>query len=141
LHLFLPCASFVTIPGRISTSWPSRRTPVRIEPPATPPLRSSTSAPGLLTSNERMTISRGSEVKSRNRRNFCRMYGKTEGFSRLKSVVGHCSAKRFDPHRTQPVETFGGRMFLIGLQMGACVSQETRRTPTLKRRATANAGR
>lgn len=33
-------------------------------PPATPPLRSSTSDPGLLTSNDRMTISLGLEVKS-----------------------------------------------------------------------------
>src|SRR6266550_4339492 len=38
---------------------------MRMEPPATPPLSSSTSAPGLLTSNDRITISLGSEVKSR----------------------------------------------------------------------------
>ena len=37
----------------------------RMEPPATPPLRSSTSEPGLLTSKERMTIIWGGEVKSR----------------------------------------------------------------------------
>ena len=36
-----------------------------MEPPATPPLSSSTSAPGLLTSNDRITIRRGSERKSR----------------------------------------------------------------------------
>lgn len=36
-----------------------------ILPPATPPLRSLTSAPGLLISNERMTMSRGEDVKSR----------------------------------------------------------------------------
>lgn len=65
LHLLRPALSFVTIPGRISTSCPRRRTPVKIVPPATPPFRSSTSAPGLLTSNDRMTIRRGSEVKSR----------------------------------------------------------------------------
>lgn len=41
------------------------RTPFKILPPATPPLRSSTSHPGLFTSNERMMISLGSEVKSR----------------------------------------------------------------------------
>src|SRR5216684_5319233 len=62
---FRPALSFVTIPGRISTSIPRRNTPVRMDPPATPPLSSSTSAPGLFTSKERITISRGSEVKSR----------------------------------------------------------------------------
>ncbi len=31
------------------------RTPFKILPPATPPFKSSTSAPGLLTSNERIT--------------------------------------------------------------------------------------
>lgn len=35
-----------------------------MDPPATPPLSSSTSDPGLLTSNERITIKRASEVKS-----------------------------------------------------------------------------
>lgn len=39
-------------------------TPFRMEPPATPPLRSSTSDPGLLTSNDRMMIILGDEVKS-----------------------------------------------------------------------------
>ena len=38
---------------------------MRILPPATPPLSSAISAPGLLTSKERMTIKRGSDVKSR----------------------------------------------------------------------------
>lgn len=65
LHLFLPALSFVTMPGLISTSIPSRRTPVRMDPPATPPFSSSTSAPGLLTSKERMTMRRGEEAKSR----------------------------------------------------------------------------
>ena len=65
LHLFRPCASFVTMPGRISTSMPKRRVPVRMDPPATPPLSSSTSAPGLFTSKDRMTMSLGSAVKSR----------------------------------------------------------------------------
>jgi len=32
------------------------KTPERILPPATPPFKELTSAPGLLTSNERMTI-------------------------------------------------------------------------------------
>jgi hypothetical protein len=64
-HLWLPFASLVTIPGRISTSCPTRRTPVRMDPPATPPRRSSTSEPGLFTSKERMTIRRGEDVKSR----------------------------------------------------------------------------
>lgn len=40
-------------------------TPLKILPPATPPLRSSTSHPGLLTSNDRMTINLGADVKSR----------------------------------------------------------------------------
>ena len=44
---------------------PTLSTPRRIEPPATPPFRSSTSQPGLLTSNDRITISRGAERKSR----------------------------------------------------------------------------
>ena len=60
-----PELSLVTMPWRISTYIPRRSTPVRIEPPATPPLSSSTSAPGLFTSKERITISHGSEVKSR----------------------------------------------------------------------------
>ncbi len=42
---------------------PTLKTPLRILPPATPPLSSSTVAPGLLTSNDRMTISRGSVSK------------------------------------------------------------------------------
>jgi len=36
----------------------------RMEPPATPPWRSSTSDPGLFTSNDRMTIICGGDVKS-----------------------------------------------------------------------------
>lgn len=39
-------------------------TPLKILPPATPPFRSSTSQPGLFTSNDRITINLGSEVKS-----------------------------------------------------------------------------
>lgn len=39
--------------------------PRKIDPPATPPLRFSTSEPGLFTSNERMTISRAADEKSR----------------------------------------------------------------------------
>ena len=35
-----------------------------MEPPATPPWRSSTSEPGLFTSNDRMTIICGGDVKS-----------------------------------------------------------------------------
>mmetsp|Transcript_7758 Transcript_7758/g.23697 ORF Transcript_7758/g.23697 Transcript_7758/m.23697 type:complete len:223 (+) Transcript_7758:954-1622(+) len=58
-------ASFLTMPGRTSISSPTRRTPWRMEPPATPPLSFSTSSPGLLTSKERMTMRRGTEVKSR----------------------------------------------------------------------------
>lgn len=47
-----------------SISIPTLRTPCKMEPPATPPLRSSTSQPGLFTSNERITIIRGGDVKS-----------------------------------------------------------------------------
>lgn len=64
-HLVRPSASLVMTPGRTSISCPNRSTPVKIEPPATPPFSSSTSAPGLLTSKERMTISFGEEAKSR----------------------------------------------------------------------------
>ena len=65
LHVTFPSASFFTIPGRTSISWPTFSTPCRMLPPATPPLMSSTSAPGLFTSNDRITIICGGEVKSR----------------------------------------------------------------------------
>ena len=65
IQVIFPSESFVTTPGRISISSPNLSTPVRILPPATPPLSSAISAPGLLTSKERMTIRRGSAVKSR----------------------------------------------------------------------------
>lgn len=42
----------------------NKKTPLSIEPPATPPFRFSTSEPGLFTSKERITISRAGEVKS-----------------------------------------------------------------------------
>ncbi|CAD6220163.1 GSCOCG00011546001-RA-CDS [Cotesia congregata] len=82
-HVNFPSPSFDTNPGRTSISIPTLnkysksyfffniiflftfKTPFKILPPATPPLRSSTSQPGLLTSNDRITIKRGSEVKSR----------------------------------------------------------------------------
>eukprot|EP01139_Manchomonas_bermudensis_P000144 Amastigsp_a134_413.p3 type:complete len:269 gc:universal Amastigsp_a134_413:1485-679(-) len=64
-HAILPAESLETIPGRTSISSPSLSTPRTIEPPATPPLRLATEHPGLLTSNERMMIIRGSETKSR----------------------------------------------------------------------------
>jgi len=54
----------VTTPGLISISWPTFSTPLSILPPATPPFRSSTSQPGLLTSKDRIIISFGSHVKS-----------------------------------------------------------------------------
>eukprot|EP00123_Amoebidium_parasiticum_P012219 comp21201_c0_seq1/m.28805 comp21201_c0_seq1/g.28805 ORF comp21201_c0_seq1/g.28805 comp21201_c0_seq1/m.28805 type:complete len:353 (+) comp21201_c0_seq1:732-1790(+) len=65
LHRILLFASLDTIPGRTSISIPNLSTPCRMEPPATPPFKSSTSQPGLLTSNERITIRRGGDVKSR----------------------------------------------------------------------------
>lgn len=40
-------------------------TPMRMEPPATPPLRSSTSQPGLFTSKDLMMMRRGGLVKLR----------------------------------------------------------------------------
>ncbi len=49
--------------GRGGESSPGRLT-CKMDPPATPPLRSSTSEPGLVTSNERMTIICGGDVKS-----------------------------------------------------------------------------
>eukprot|EP01085_Mycamoeba_gemmipara_P005027 Mycagemm_TRINITY_DN10110_c0_g1::TRINITY_DN10110_c0_g1_i1::g.5027::m.5027 type:complete len:474 gc:universal TRINITY_DN10110_c0_g1_i1:2343-922(-) len=64
-HLTLPSLSFDTMPGRTSISSPTLSTPCRMEPPATPPFSSSTSAPGLFTSNERITMRRGEEVKLR----------------------------------------------------------------------------
>lgn len=39
--------------------------PLKTEPPATPPFRFSTSEPGLFTSNDLITINRAGEVKSR----------------------------------------------------------------------------
>lgn len=64
-HFVLPWLSLIMMPGLISISWPTLRTPERIDPPATPPFSSSTSAPGLLTSKDRMMMSRGVDVKSR----------------------------------------------------------------------------
>mmetsp|Transcript_20396 Transcript_20396/g.69409 ORF Transcript_20396/g.69409 Transcript_20396/m.69409 type:complete len:225 (+) Transcript_20396:1029-1703(+) len=65
MHLILPAASLLKMPGRTSISCPTRSTPCRMDPPATPPWISSTSAPGLFTSKERMMIMLGGEVKSR----------------------------------------------------------------------------
>ena len=61
----LPSSSFDTTPGLTSISCPDCSTPRRTLPPATPPFRSSTSDPGLFTSNDRITISLGDEVKLR----------------------------------------------------------------------------
>mmetsp|Transcript_49595 Transcript_49595/g.72492 ORF Transcript_49595/g.72492 Transcript_49595/m.72492 type:complete len:238 (-) Transcript_49595:449-1162(-) len=65
VHLTPPLASLATMPGRTSISSPTRSTPCRMEPPATPPRRPSTLSPGLFTSKDRITISRGTLVKSR----------------------------------------------------------------------------
>lgn len=93
MHVSFPSSSFETSPGRTSISCPTCKfkvvvvsivcslknhnetlnkllkphtfkTPLSREPPATPPFKSSTSDPGLLTSNDLIIISRGSEVKS-----------------------------------------------------------------------------
>mmetsp|Transcript_5957 Transcript_5957/g.20166 ORF Transcript_5957/g.20166 Transcript_5957/m.20166 type:complete len:203 (-) Transcript_5957:370-978(-) len=66
VHLTRPVAgSLPTMPGRISISWPTLSTPCKMEPPATPPLMSSTSDPGLFTSKLRITIMLGGDIKSR----------------------------------------------------------------------------
>mmetsp|Transcript_87480 Transcript_87480/g.245617 ORF Transcript_87480/g.245617 Transcript_87480/m.245617 type:complete len:244 (+) Transcript_87480:546-1277(+) len=65
LQITVPAESLPTTPGRISISSPTFKTPLRMEPPATPPLSCSTSSPGLFTSNERIMIITGFEVKSR----------------------------------------------------------------------------
>lgn len=51
-HFACPCASLMIIPGLISISSPTFRTPLKILPPATPPCKLSTSDPGLLTSKD-----------------------------------------------------------------------------------------
>lgn len=84
----MPSLSLDTNPGRTSISMPTYdkgsihrsfgeinlmietnpihtfSTPLRMLPPATPPFKSSTSQPGLFTSKDRITINRGSDVKS-----------------------------------------------------------------------------
>mmetsp|Transcript_37695 Transcript_37695/g.117967 ORF Transcript_37695/g.117967 Transcript_37695/m.117967 type:complete len:209 (-) Transcript_37695:710-1336(-) len=60
-----PSLFFERMPGRISMRSPTRSTPWRMEPPATPPRSSAASMPGLFTSKERMTMRRGTERKSR----------------------------------------------------------------------------
>mmetsp|Transcript_5823 Transcript_5823/g.12261 ORF Transcript_5823/g.12261 Transcript_5823/m.12261 type:complete len:206 (-) Transcript_5823:129-746(-) len=64
-HARVPDEFLNVIPGRTSIRSPTRSTPCVIDPPATPPLRSWTSSPGLLTSKLRITIMRGADVKSR----------------------------------------------------------------------------
>lgn len=82
-------SSLTAIPGRTSISCPSWshqvslfegpprpkrqtfRTPCKILPPATPPLSSVKSVPGLLTSKERMTMSLASVSKERRGTGMC----------------------------------------------------------------------
>mmetsp|Transcript_24569 Transcript_24569/g.70546 ORF Transcript_24569/g.70546 Transcript_24569/m.70546 type:complete len:263 (+) Transcript_24569:406-1194(+) len=59
-----PLSLLETIPGRISISSLTLRTPFKMDPPATPPKRFLTSSPGRLTSKDRMMIINGFEVKS-----------------------------------------------------------------------------
>mmetsp|Transcript_31272 Transcript_31272/g.81985 ORF Transcript_31272/g.81985 Transcript_31272/m.81985 type:complete len:248 (-) Transcript_31272:343-1086(-) len=92
-----PLSSFDTIPGRTSISCPFLSTPRRILPPATPPFSSSTSAPGLFTSNDRITISRGDDVKSRTGTgSLFAMYSQTTSMLYLSwaeiGMTGACSA-------------------------------------------------
>jgi hypothetical protein len=63
-HFIRPSESFEITPGLISISSLSFKTPQSIEPPATPPFKSLISEPGLLTSNERITMSFGKAEKS-----------------------------------------------------------------------------
>lgn len=65
LQVNFPSESLLTNPGLTSISCPTFNTPLRILPPATPPFKSLTSQPGLLTSKDLITIKRGREVKSR----------------------------------------------------------------------------
>lgn len=65
VHLIAPLECFPITPGRIYTSSPTLSTPLRIDPPATPPFKESMSSPGLFTSNDRMIIILGVLVKSR----------------------------------------------------------------------------
>mmetsp|Transcript_114425 Transcript_114425/g.318574 ORF Transcript_114425/g.318574 Transcript_114425/m.318574 type:complete len:265 (+) Transcript_114425:439-1233(+) len=97
LHWVLPWASLLTMPGLISISSPTFRTPLRMEPPATPPLRFMTSSPGLFTSKERMMIMSGSERKSRGGMGTCvQRYSQTTSrlyFSTaLMGMIGELSA-------------------------------------------------
>lgn len=81
----LPSASLLTTPGLTSISCPTFKTPLKILPPATPPFKSLTSQPGLLTSKDRMTIKRGSDVKSRTGTGiFLVMYSQSTYKSQLK---------------------------------------------------------
>mmetsp|Transcript_4721 Transcript_4721/g.14524 ORF Transcript_4721/g.14524 Transcript_4721/m.14524 type:complete len:243 (-) Transcript_4721:19-747(-) len=87
-HLMRPSLSLLTMPGRTSIFWPIRSTPCRMEPPATPPWISSTSAPGLFTSNERMTIMLGMLVKSRTGTGiFLQMYSATTSMLYLSCAL------------------------------------------------------
>mmetsp|Transcript_10290 Transcript_10290/g.21265 ORF Transcript_10290/g.21265 Transcript_10290/m.21265 type:complete len:262 (-) Transcript_10290:277-1062(-) len=97
LHCVLPCSSLLTMPGRISISSPSLSTPLRMDPPATPPLRLATSSPGLFTSKDRMMIIMGLARKSRGGMGTCvQRYSQTTSrlyFSTaLKGMMGEESA-------------------------------------------------
>ena len=59
LQVILPYSLVETIPGLISISSPIFKTPFKIEPPAIPPFKSSIPFPGLLTSNDQITIISG----------------------------------------------------------------------------------
>mmetsp|Transcript_66229 Transcript_66229/g.185188 ORF Transcript_66229/g.185188 Transcript_66229/m.185188 type:complete len:263 (-) Transcript_66229:386-1174(-) len=65
LQTNVPSPLLETMPGRISISSPTLSTPLRMEPPATPPNKLFTSSPGRFTSKERMMIINGFELKSR----------------------------------------------------------------------------
>jgi hypothetical protein len=83
-----PVLCFVTLPGRISTSIPRRSTPERIHPPTTPHLSSPTSATGLFTSNDRITITRGSEEEMGSGMRFTMHSFKTSMFSLSCAEIG-----------------------------------------------------
>mmetsp|Transcript_51515 Transcript_51515/g.117774 ORF Transcript_51515/g.117774 Transcript_51515/m.117774 type:complete len:215 (+) Transcript_51515:525-1169(+) len=64
LHVVLPLASLLVVPGLISISSPTFSTPLMMDPPQTPPFSLFTSSPGLFTSKDRMMIMCGLERKS-----------------------------------------------------------------------------
>lgn len=55
---------FSIFPGLISISSPTLNTPLRIDPPQTPPFKLSASSPGLFTSKDLIILRRGGDLRS-----------------------------------------------------------------------------